>query len=66
MTSLEEFNSSYQNFLELYGQCTALIAKGVELESSSCNEVSLVVTASIWIPTQLYLSAGFGSIQTSN
>lgn len=40
MSSLEEFNETYQKFLETYGECSQLIAQGIELETTSESEVS--------------------------
>lgn len=38
--SLEEFNSTFINFREIYEECSSLIAIGIELETTDENKVS--------------------------
>lgn len=38
--SLDEFRSTYDKFLKLYGECSRLITDGIELETKTESDVS--------------------------
>lgn len=40
--NMEEFNTIYKNFRDIYEECSTLIANGIELETSEEQEINSV------------------------